>query len=418
MQKKNFKGYNTSMRNKSDIVRLLRIASFLWLAYLGVSAAIDYSLKSPGDVERFFYVADACIAVFVLGITFWPWMQQKSGKAFLPAMIILLCALPIAVNQILAPALFNGPVPPPEAILTRVAPFLLIALILVAWKYQWQHILIFTLAVALLNVLILWGFRPVDKNIFSGGLFAVLTQVVTFLVVGFFINILVGWLRRERRSLEEANQKLTNYAQTLEDLAVSKERNRIAQELHDTLSHTLSGLSVQLETMKAYWEVDPLTARKRLDKSLAAARSGLDETRRILMALRARPLEDMGLAPAIRQLAEEAASRTGLALEMEIAENLPVLSPDIEQCLYRVAQEAITNVLKHARAKKLTVRLETKENKVTLTVRDNGAGFDLQNGNGVKHFGLLGMQERAAFVKGELKISSQPGAGTSIQLTI
>jgi signal transduction histidine kinase len=406
------------MRSKSDIVRLLRIASFLWLAYLGVSAVIDYTLKSPGDVERYFYLADFGIAVFILGITFWPGIQQRSGKAFLPLMIILICALPIIVIQIAVPFLFSGPVPPPEAILTRVAPFLLIALILVAWKYEWQHILIFTLVIAIINVGILRVFMPDDRNAFSGGLFAVLTQVVTFLVVGFFINIMVGWLHRERRSLEEANSKLTNYAQTLEDLAVSKERNRIAQELHDTLSHTLSGLSVQLETMKAYWEVDPITARKRLDKSLAAARSGLEETRRILMALRARPLEDLGLAPAIRQLAEEAASRAGLSLDLELADNLSALSPDLEQCLYRVAQEAITNVLKHARARVLTVRLEIKENKVTLTVRDNGVGFNLQNGNGIKHFGLLGMKERAAFVKGDLTITSQPGNGTSIQLIV
>jgi signal transduction histidine kinase len=410
--------YNTCMRNKSDIMQLLRIAAFLWMAYLGVSAVIDYTLKSPGDVERFFYLADGGIAVFILGITFWPWMQQRSGKAFLPLMIFIICALPIVVNQILVPSLFARPVPLPEAVLTRVAPFLLIALILVAWKYKWQHILLFTLVIALVNVGVFWVFMPGDRNTLSGGLFAVLTQVVTFLVVGFFISILVSWLHRERSSLEEANAKLTNYAQTLEDLAITKERNRIAQELHDTLSHTLSGLSVQLETMKAYWDFDPLTARKRLDKSLAAARSGLVETRRILMALRAKPLEDLGLICAIRQMAEEAVAGAGLALEIDISDNLPALPADIEQCIFRVAQEGITNVIKHAKASLLTIKLELKENKVALTIRDNGAGFNLQNGNGVKHFGLMGMRERAEFVKGELKITSQPGAGTSIQLIV
>ena len=105
----------------------------------------------------------------------------------------------------------------------------------------------------------------------------------------------------------------------MEDLAISRERNRIAQELHDTLSHTLSGLSVQLETMKAYWEVDPATARKRLDKSLAATRSGLEETRRILMALRAKPLEELGLIPALRQMAEEATAKAGITLDIDTA---------------------------------------------------------------------------------------------------
>jgi signal transduction histidine kinase len=406
------------MKGKTDVVRLLRIAAILWLAYLGISAIIDYTLKSPGPVESFYYIADGAIAVFILLITFWKWIQQWLGRVFLPLMIIFISALPIILNQILVPFLFTGPVPSPEAVLTRVVPFLLIALILIAWKYKWQHILIFTLAIAIVNMGILWAFIPNNRGAFSGGLFAVLTQVVTFLVVGFFINILVGWLNRERRSLEEANTKLTNYAQTLEDLAISKERNRIAQELHDALSHTLSGLSVQLETMKAYWDVDPVTARKRLDKSLAAARSGLDETRRILMALRAKPLEELGLVSAIRQMAEEAASRTGLNLKLEITDNIPALPPNIEQCLFRVAQEAITNVLKHAKAKDLLVKLEFKENRVSLKIQDNGIGFDVQNSNGTKHFGLLGMKERVDFVKGELNIKSHPGAGTTVELIV
>ena len=406
------------MQNKLDVVRLVRIAAALWLAYLGVSAAIDYSLKSPGAVERFFYIADSLIAAFFLAVTFWPQLQKWLGKLFLPTIIVLIAALPLVVNQILVPVLFAGPVPPPEAILTRVVPFLLIALLLTAWQYKLQHVLIFTLAVALTNVVILRVLIPNDRGDFSAGLFAVLTQVVTFLVVGFFINIMVGWLHRERRSLQEANAKLTNYARTLEDLAVSKERNRIAQELHDTLSHTLSGLSVQLEAMKAYWEVDPLTARKRLEKSLVAVRSGLDETRRILMALRAKPLEDQGLATAIRQMAEEAAARSDLSLELEIANNLPSLPPDIEQCLFRVAQEAITNVSQHARSKTLTVKLDCKEGKTTLTIRDNGVGFILNSGHETQNFGLRGMRERAEFVNAELLIDSRPGFGTTVQLTI
>jgi signal transduction histidine kinase len=409
--------YNTSMQGKSDVVKLLRIAACLWLAYLGVSAAIDYTLKSPGQVERFFYIADSSIAVFFLGISFWPWLQNRLGKVFLPLMIVLICALPIIANQILVRYLFSGPLPPPEAMLSRVVPFLLIALLLIAWQYKWQHILIFNLIIALLNIGILWAFTD-SGTAFSGGLFAVMTQVVSFLVVGFFINIMVGWLHKQRRSLEEANAKLTNYAQTLEDLSVTKERNRIAQELHDTLSHTMSGLSVQLETMKAYWDVDPSTARKRLDKSLIAIRSGLEETRRILMALRAKPLEELGLAQAIRQMAEEAATHAGIHLDLMVADDMPSLSPSTEQCFFRVAQEAITNVIKHAKAKRLTVKLESKENKVTLTVQDDGIGFEVNDSNGAKHFGLMGMKERAEFVKGELNITSQPGVGTTVKLTI
>jgi signal transduction histidine kinase len=410
--------YNTVMRGKSDVVKLLRIAAALWLAYLGVSAVIDYTLKSPGSVESFFYIADSGIAIFLLSLTFWPWLRNRLGKVFLPLMIVLICALPIAANQIAIQYLFVGPLPSPEATLSRVVPFLLIALLLVAWQYRWQHIVIFNLMIALVSVGIVWVYGPNNRGAFSSGLFAVMTQIFAFLVVGFFINIMVGWLRNQRRELEEANMKLTNYAQTLEDLSVTKERSRIAQELHDTLSHTLSGLSVQLETMKAYWDVDPVTARKRLDKSLVAIRSGLEETRRVLMALRAKPLEELGLVGAIRQMAEEVTSHAGINLELMVEDNIPTLSPDKEQCLFRVAQEAITNVIKHAKAKKLTVTLEFKDNKVVLIIQDDGIGFDVKVSDRDKHFGLMGMKERVEFIKGELYITSYPGNGTMVKLSI
>jgi signal transduction histidine kinase len=304
------------MQKNTDVVKLLKVAVIIWLAYFVLSAVIDYTLKSPGRVEQFSYFANFGIALFFLSIAFWTWIQNKLGKLFLPLLICLISILPIFANQIAVRMMFPNPLPPPEALFARAVPFLLIALLMIAWQYKWQHILIFSLAVAAVNVAIILAVVPSDNPALSAALFAVMSQVFTFLVVGLFISVMVGWLRKQRHSLEEANQKLTNYAQTLEDLAVSRERNRIAQELHDTLSHTLSGLSVQLETMKAYWDVDPVTARKRLDISLAAARSGLEETRRVLMALRAKPLEELGLVPAIRQMAEDAANHAGLALKL------------------------------------------------------------------------------------------------------
>jgi signal transduction histidine kinase len=410
--------YNAGMKGNTDAARLLRIAAILWVAYLGVSATIDYTLRPTGPLLTYLYVADSSIALLFLGITFWPWVLNRLGRAFLPFMIVFACAFPTIANQIAIRYLFAGPLPTPEAMLSRTGPFLLSGLLLVAWQYRLRQVLMFSLAIALVNVAILWAFVPDNKDAFSAGLFAIMTQVVGFLVVGFFISVMVGWLRNQRRALEEANLKLSNYARTLEDLAASRERNRIAQELHDTLSHTLSGLSVQLETMKAYWDVDPATARRRLDKSLTAARSGLEETRRVLTALRARPLEDLGLAPAIKQMAEDAASRAGIALDLAISDPVPVLSPDTEQCVFRVAQEAITNVLKHSSARTLTVSLGLEENKVRLTVHDDGVGFDVNAIDGNGHFGLRGMKERVESIKGKLSITSQPENGTTVQLNV
>ncbi len=404
------------VKGDSDVVRLLRIAAIAWLAYLGLSAAIDYSLKSPGRVESFFYLADGGIALSLLALTFWSWLRKSLGRFFLPLMIVLVSGLPFVTNQIIGRFLFDGVFPPTEAVLVRLSPFLLIALLLVAWQYRWQHVLLFNLVVALASVGVVWLYAPNGRGDLSAGLFSVLTQAFAFITVGFFIGVMVGRMRLQQNALQTANMRLTNYAQTLEDLTVTRERNRIAQELHDTLSHTLSGLSVQLETMKAYWDVDRDTARKRLDKSLSAARSGLEETRRILMALRASPLEELGLAGSIKQTAEEAALK-GLTLELAVPESMPHLSPAVEQCLFRVAQEAVTNVLRHSNAHNLAVKLQVLANKVCLTVTDDGTGFDVSASPSPGHFGLKGMRERAEFAGGHLDINSRPGAGTKVELS-
>jgi signal transduction histidine kinase len=117
-------------------------------------------------------------------------------------------------------------------------------------------------------------------------------------------------------------------------------------------------------------------------------------------------------------MVEGMASRANLALDLSIADKMPVLSPDVEQCIYRVAQEAVTNVVNHANAKNLTVKLEFAEGKLTLVVHDDGVGFDIEKVNKSSQFGLIGMQERAQLIGGELNVTSKPGHGTTVQLTV
>jgi len=109
-----------------------------------------------------------------------------------------------------------------------------------------------------------------------------------------------------------------------------------------------------------------------------AAHAGLEETRRALKALRASPLEDMGLSLAVKTLVTEAAVRADLSLDLHIMENLPALSPDVEQAIYRIAQEAVTNTVNHAKAKTIILKLEYTEEKTKLIVQDDGIGFDIE----------------------------------------
>jgi len=310
----------------------------------------------------------------------------------------------------------------PENSILRLLPFLLVGFLLVAWRYSWPFMLLVILGITGLNIAIILSFsvpeNPAGAPPFRGFLTIPLIQMVIFLAVGFSISYLMNRIRKQQQSLEDANVSLTHYASTLEHLTTSRERNRLARELHDTLAHTLSGLSVQLETIKAYWDVDQNLARSSLEKSIEVAHSGLEETRRALKALRASPLDDLGLTLAIKTLAKEAAARGNLDLDLSKSGEIPALPPDVEHTIYRIAQEALTNVVNHARAKILTLKLEYIEGKVSLVVHDDGIGFDIEKSHKASHFGLVGMHERAGLIGGELRVTSSPGSGTTVRLTV
>jgi len=297
-------------------------------------------------------------------------------------------------------------------------PLLFMALILTAWQYGWQHVILFSGGIALFTLgLHLFFFRPGGPSLWPP-VTALVIQTISFLVVGYFISTLMRRLKQQQDSLAQANAQLTAYAATLEELTISRERNRMARELHDTLAHTLSTLSLQLETVKAYWEVDPAAAQHMLDKSLEATRSGLQETRRALKSLRASPLDDLGLVLALQKMAEETAARANLKLDLSLPNRPVSLSAGVEQAIYRVAQEALANAAHHANAQALTLQLSVSGPDVLLLVRDDGLGFNVRQGEASGRFGLPGMRERAQLVGGQLTIDSQPGQGTTVRLTI
>ena len=342
--------YNNHMKitaPRSDVVRLIRFAAFLWIGYLIALALINQLFGDPqrGNVDILYYVLLGIVALLCLGLSYWRRIQDRLGRTFIPLIIAIITVMPVIISHIISRLhlTFLGPLGPrfsiPEGSVLAMLPFLFVGLLLVAWQYKWQYILFIILGIAGLNLGVVWSTAGLGTPPFQGWIVLTLIQTVISLSVGFSISYLISRMRKQQQSLEEANVRLTHYASTLEHLATSRERNRMARELHDTLAHTLSGLSVQLEAVKAYWDVDQKTARSTLEKSLAAAHSGLEETRRALQALRASPLDDLGLALAVRTMVEDTATRANLALDISVTGNLPSLSPNVEQCVYRVAQE-------------------------------------------------------------------------------
>lgn len=346
-------------------------------------------------------------------------MLKNGSKIVVDILILVISLVPVLMNPLFDLRMPQAPLSNVEGMILRQLPVLLLALVLTAWHYNIYVLLIYVLGVGALELILSsTNYQLTDPKL-QAFLFTILIRTVCFFVVGLFINQLVSRLRIQQENLKTANDRISHYASTLENLTISRERNRMSRELHDTVVHTLSGLALQLETTKAYMEVNPATARNLIDQSLEATRSGLQETRRAIKALRAAPIDDLGLLAALQQLTHTAAQRASLKLQLELPKENPPLSPDVEQCVYRITQEAVENVVHHANAKNLLVHLSLKENDLDLMIKDDGMGFHPQaNLSPTGHFGLSGMKERALLVGGSLEITSQPDQGTTIHLTL
>ncbi len=222
--------------------------------------------------------------------------------------------------------------------------------------------------------------------------------------------------RREHRELEQANQQLRGYAATAEHLATSRERVRLARALHDTLAHSLSALVVQLEALDALHETNPGTARSQLKKIREHARVGLDEARRAILDLRSAPVEEYGLTGALERMVSRFGQHNGIHTHWAVqGEPFPLL-PAQANALYRIIEEALDNVERHAQASQMTVELRY-DGGVTISIQDDGQGFDL-GAVDADRFGLVGIYERAALIDGSVSVDATPSQGTTLTIEI
>jgi two-component system NarL family sensor kinase len=196
-----------------------------------------------------------------------------------------------------------------------------------------------------------------------------------------------------------------------------EERNRLAREIHDTLVQGLTGIIMQLETVDAFLDgAQTDRGQDALRQALALTRSNLDEARRSVLDLRAAPLEGRSLDKALETLVHDRQTAAKVKIAFEVSGSRP-LPARIEAGLYRIAQEALTNVVRHARAHHATVRWLTTPKYTQLIVEDDGVGFNVARIPPDRH-GLIGMQERARLLGGTLNLHSQPKRGTQLQVTI
>jgi PAS domain S-box-containing protein len=200
------------------------------------------------------------------------------------------------------------------------------------------------------------------------------------------------------------------------DLAASQERAHLARELHDSVTQVLFSMGLTLRSLELLLDTDPDGAREKVAELRDLQKDALAEMRTLIFELRPASLENDGLVQALRTHATAVQRRTGLVLVVD-AEPIPRLPLPAEESLYRIGQEAIHNIVKHANASNASVRLARDGDRVRLTVVDDGGGFSpdaVPRG----HLGLLGMRQRLDLVGGELRVDSAPGRGTTIEATV
>ena len=202
-------------------------------------------------------------------------------------------------------------------------------------------------------------------------------------------------------------------------LGAVEERNRLAREIHDTLAQGLTATTLQLESADALLDAgsSPEKAREPLLRALSLTQSNLEEARRSVLDLRAAPLEGRSLSRALRVLVERWEAETGIAARYRAINGGHPLPPRVEVALYRICQEALTNIARHAEAARADVRLVATPGQVRLVVEDDGRGFDASNMPENRH-GIVGMNERAKMLGGRLEMRSSPGAGTRVEVTV
>jgi two-component system, NarL family, sensor histidine kinase UhpB len=195
-------------------------------------------------------------------------------------------------------------------------------------------------------------------------------------------------------------------------LAAQEEvQSRIARELHDEVGQTLTAIAIQAEN-----GATAADQPEAWSKVAALAHESLEDVRRIGRDLRPEALEDLGLVNALIALATRVTDQSGLVIERRLASGLPGRSPEVDLVIYRIAQESLTNVMRHARAKRAVLSLEQVADELVLIVRDDGQGFSGPPRDDAA--GIIGMRERAMLIGGRLTVRSKVGAGTEVRLEI
>jgi signal transduction histidine kinase len=405
---------------RREALRIFRLVLIVQLVFMGLSSVAIWSL---GGSARFGLLLRAAPTLLLALLVLPPWLERVLGRYFLALAVgldVLFVSLQSAhlfFDQRAFWAIRVGLPEPVARSLAETPPmepffFLLIPLVLLAWGYGRRGALWGSTWATFLHLVTGWW--GLQQDFLSPPLFlGAVTRITLIYLVPFIVGVLAERERQQHAQLEAAHQRLRRHAATVEQLAISRERNRLARDLHDTLAHSLSAVTVQLEALRTLLANDPAAAQDMVDGLLIVARRGLEESRQAIQALRTDPVETLGLDGALRDMLQSFQARAGVQAALSLAGQEPDLTLPEAQTLFRIAEEALINVERHAAAQRVTVRLACGSDRIDLVIRDDGVGFEPASVE-PDRYGLPGMRERAEIIGAMLEVNSHPGGGTEI----
>ena len=403
-------------KKRTEVIRTFRYFTGVAMAYFAAlslfTALQTGQIVNPSQIQSY---VNLTINGVLFGYLSWTWLERKLGSYYLPLALIAATVVPLFSNLIY----LASPQETAQITILRswlLFPILIVPLVIIAWQYHFRYVLAFTLLTSIIELVILFSRLEVINFETLPILGLPLIRAFAFGMIGHIVTRLITTQRQQESALLTANIKLSEHAVTLEQLATSRERNRLARDLHDTLAHTLSGLTVNLEAIKILLGKDQPEIMERLDHALENTRIGLTDTRRALKDLRVKQVEDLGLKLALENLCLQASSRGEIQIDLDLPNFLPESSTQIEQVYYRIAQESLENIVKHAQAINASLTISLENNCYRMVIKDDGIGFDPDQPASLDRLGIRGMRERAAESGCQLRIRSRPGEGTQVTI--
>ncbi len=358
-----------------------------------------FTLWSPGRIILYL----ACSALYLMmGIFGWAWLVEQDRRFGMLAYFIIQIALVTFIIWLTFSLsgtswILMMPIAGQSIGLPRWGTFLVPTLLIGGFVFAWSRYI---------------PIADVYEAIASISVGILFTMIFTYVAVR--EEEARRDVERLASQLQAANQQLREYAVQAEELATTKERNRLAREIHDSLGHFLTVINVQLEAAKVMIDSDAERARDALDKSQKLAQEGLQEVRRSVAALRESPIDRQPLPEAVDELLRENRA-AGMVVDMQVLGEPRPLDSRVRLTIYRVAQEGLTNSRKHARASRVDVTLDYRQDSaVSLTISDNGIGAEKIDGG----FGLLGLHERVELLNGNMVVKTSKRSGFSLQVTL